>query len=98
MSETGGEEDAGWGGPDWDRSGGAPGVKNPTCLTFGSLTVRGTRRVSISGWRWGCGSGFCCYCVGGGNLGFKSVEVEEEGVQQSGFPGGRNMLRRPSCF
>lgn len=35
-------------------SGGAPGVKNPTCRTLGSITVRDeARRGSMGfGWRW----------------------------------------------
>lgn len=56
MSETGGEEEVGSGGPERERSGGA---KNPTCRTLGSLTVRGTRRASIwGGGGLGLGLGF----------------------------------------
>lgn len=47
MSDTGGDEETGSGGPDWERSGGVIGAKKPTCRTLGSLTVRGTRRLSI---------------------------------------------------
>ena len=45
MSETAGER-VGLGGPDWERSGGAPGAKNPTWRNFGtgSITARGARR------------------------------------------------------
>lgn len=53
-SETGGEEAEveviGSGGLEKDRSGKAPGVKNPTWRTLGSITVRAGRRDSISTW------------------------------------------------
>lgn len=48
-SETGGEDEDGSGGVEWDRVGGAPGAKNPTWRTLGSMTVRGTRRESMGG-------------------------------------------------
>ena len=49
ISDTGGEDEAkvGSGGPDWKRSGGAPGAKNPTWRTLGSITAREARRESI---------------------------------------------------
>lgn len=59
-SEIGGEdaeeEVIGSGGPESDRSGGAPGVKNPTLRTLGSITVRAARRGSIGAWKgWAFG-------------------------------------------
>lgn len=46
------EDDAiGAGGPETERSGGAPGVKKPTFRTLGSITVRGDRRGSIGAWK-----------------------------------------------
>jgi hypothetical protein len=54
-SEIGGddgeEEVIGSGGPESDWSGGAPGVKNPTLRTLGSITVRAARRGSIRAWK-----------------------------------------------
>lgn len=54
-SDTGGDEEEddaiGAGGPETARSGGAPGAKNPTCRTLGSITVRGARRGSIGAWK-----------------------------------------------
>lgn len=45
------EEVIGSGGPESDRSGGAPGAKNPTLRTLGSITVRAARRGSIGAWK-----------------------------------------------
>lgn len=54
-SDTGGDEEEddtiGAGGTETVRSGGAPGAKNPTCRTLGSITVRGDRRGSIGAWK-----------------------------------------------
>lgn len=60
-SDAGGEEDeaaaTGSGGPETERSGGAPGAKNPTWRTLGSITVRGARRGSIGACKGGSASG-----------------------------------------